>query len=103
MGVAAICHRPLGVWHPKNERKLTIFSDFGPKTSQASLLRNCVNALKAQMEATAAKRQMIVIEGAFKGLTSIMVHFNQPIAYDDSNERSHGEAIFGRVSRVNHV
>jgi hypothetical protein len=31
MGVAAICL--LGVWHPETERKLTIFSGFGPKTS----------------------------------------------------------------------
>jgi hypothetical protein len=33
-----ICHRPLGVWHPKKERKLTIFlSDLDPNTSQAAL------------------------------------------------------------------
>ena len=27
-GFVAICHRPLGAWHPKNERKLTILSAF---------------------------------------------------------------------------
>jgi hypothetical protein len=27
-GVVAIRHRPLGVWHPNNERNLTILSDF---------------------------------------------------------------------------
>jgi hypothetical protein len=35
-GVAAICHHPLGVWHPKKKRRtLTSFDWFLTKTSQA--------------------------------------------------------------------
>lgn len=71
--------------------------DNGQNTLLAELTKVMVNDLKQQMAADPKKRENALIEGAFKGLTGIMVNFDQQ--YDPAHaRRNHSADIFGFVT-----
>jgi DNA-dependent protein kinase catalytic subunit len=61
------------------------------------LLRTACSELKEQMSAAKDKRENAVIEGAFKGLAGILVHFPQPIDASIPEGQRYGEQICSYV------